>query len=67
MDCTIDPTAASTDLTQAVDRLQCVAHVIFDVPAVDELATVYGIGLTLPLMLYLVAHAVGKLVNFFGK
>ena len=51
----------------AINRLADVAQSIFAIPASDEIAAVFALGLITPLTLFLVAHCVGSLVNFVRR
>lgn len=51
--CTLDASAA--------------IEAVFGVPPTEVLAQAFGLGLTAPLTGYLVAYAVGLLVNFWNK
>jgi hypothetical protein len=58
---------ASATLTEAIDRLCDIADALLAQPLDTELAALWSIGFSLPLICYLVAHAVGVLVNFWRR
>ncbi|WP_211453028.1 hypothetical protein [Collimonas antrihumi] len=51
----------------AINRLADVAQSIFVIPASDEIAAVFALGVAGPLTLFLVAHMAGSLVNFWRR
>jgi hypothetical protein len=58
--------AQAQALIDAINRLCTVADSIFQVPT-EGLAAAFGAGFIMPCTLYLVAHAVGSLVNFWRR
>jgi len=51
----------------AINRLSDVAQSIFAIPTGDEVAAIFALGFVTPVTLYLVAHCVGSLVNFWRR
>ena len=57
--------ATALAMIDAINRLAAAAELIFNVPTSSELAALFGAGFILPMVLFLAAYAVGKLVNFW--
>lgn len=59
--------------SQPVDVSMCTAVVMtpsdagvfFSMPTPENFAAAWGVGFTVPLALYLVAHSVGRLIHFW--
>lgn len=59
--------AQAQALTEAINALVSMLQSIFQAPDSSQLAALWGLGFSMPLSLYLVAYAVGLLVNFWRR
>lgn len=51
----------------AINRLADVAQSIFAIPAIDEVAAVFGLGFITPVTLFLASYLIGSLVKFWRR
>lgn len=62
-----DIVSATDALTASVTSMDMTLSHVFALPEGSDFATLYGLGLTLPVGCFLVAWGVGKLISMFKE